>query len=103
MVYYRVCGVDDLRDGEMKLFELAGYEYLVIRRGDQFYGLDNFCTHEGGTLSEGKLEGDDVVCPVHGGRFRIRTGDVTSPPPSFPLESYPMKIEGKDVLLDIKF
>lgn len=103
MTYYRVCGVDDLKNGQMKLFELAGYEYLVVRLDDKFYGIDNFCTHEGGTLSEGHLEGKSVVCPLHNGKFYVETGEVASPPPEYPLETYPIKVEGKDVMLDIKF
>lgn len=103
MTLYRVCSVDDLKPGEMKLFELAGYEYLVVRIGDEFFGMDNFCTHEGGNLHEGCIEGENVVCPLHKGSFSVRTGEVTAEPPGFPLESYPVKVEGKDVLLDIKF
>ncbi len=103
MTFYRVCDTDDLRDGEMKLFELAGYEYLLARVDGKFYAVDNFCTHLGGDLSKGRVSGDRVVCPLHASEFNLATGDPVKPPADFPLETYPVKVEGHDVMIDIKF
>jgi 3-phenylpropionate/trans-cinnamate dioxygenase ferredoxin subunit len=103
MTYYKICDVDELRDGEIKKVEIAGYEYLIARVEGRFFATDNFCTHEGGDLSRGHIEGNEVVCPLHAGRFKVETGEVASPPPDFPLETYPVKIEGGEVMMDIKF
>ena len=57
------------------------------------------CTHLGGPLDEGTLEGYDVECPWHGSKFDVRSGDVTNPPAQEPVASYEVKIEGSDILL----
>ena len=48
------------------------------------------CTHQGGPLADGTLEGYEVECPLHGAKFDIRTGEVTNPPPSTPESAYAM-------------
>ena len=55
-----------------------------VRRGDRVYALAETCAHLGGPLSEGKLEGDTVVCPWHASRFTLETGEVVDGPSAFP-------------------
>lgn len=53
---------------------------LITNIDDQFYAIENLCTHDGGTLSEGHLENDEIVCPRHGAHFCVRNGAAMSPP-----------------------
>jgi 3-phenylpropionate/trans-cinnamate dioxygenase ferredoxin subunit len=68
--------IDELKDGTMKAVNAAGRQILLARVGDKYYAVDNLCTHMKGDLSQGKLEGTVVTCPVHGSQFDISNGQV---------------------------
>lgn len=74
----------ELREGEMKRVDAGGVRVLVVRREGEVCALAETCTHLGGPLSEGKLEGDVVQCPWHGSRFNVRDGSVVNGPATFP-------------------
>lgn len=61
------------------------------------YAVGNICTHAYARLSDGSLDGYDIVCPLHGGSFDVRTGEVSTLPCLEPLETYPAKVEGENV------
>jgi nitrite reductase/ring-hydroxylating ferredoxin subunit len=61
--------------------------------------INNICTHEGGPLADGTLDGYEVECPWHGSKFDVRTGEVKNPPATEPEPTYEVKIEGPDILL----
>lgn len=71
----------------------------IVNIDENYYAIGNVCTHMGGPLDEGTLEGYDVECPWHGSKFDVRTGNVTNPPAQQPVASYEVKIEGNDILL----
>src|SRR5438874_1530079 len=71
-----VARVDQLKDGEMMLVNVASRELLLARVGDEFLAVDSVCTHAMGYLDEGSLEGCEIVCPLHSGRFDLRTGQA---------------------------
>lgn len=74
--FVEVSKIDELKDGAMKAVNAAGRELLVVRVGDKYYAADNRCPHMGGKLSQGKLEGTVVTCPLHGSQFDLRDGQV---------------------------
>jgi 3-phenylpropionate/trans-cinnamate dioxygenase ferredoxin component len=102
MGFHRVAGVDDLPAGEMMRVEVAGRGLCIARLpcGD-FHAMDDRCTHEDESLSEGFLWEDSVECPAHGSRFCLKTGAVSGLPAEHPITIYPVKIEGGDVLVEI--
>ena len=65
------------------------------------YATDNICTHGHARLCEGFLEGHEIECPLHQGKFDVRTGHPTCAPATEPLRSYPVKIEGGRVWLAV--
>lgn len=71
-----VLKTDDLTDGTMTSVKVAGREILIARTGDTYYAVDNRCPHMGGKLSQGKLNGTIVTCPLHGSQFDLRNGQV---------------------------
>ncbi len=97
----RLCHLDDFRDGRMIKVEVLGCEYLVIKSGEEIYVLDASCTHEWADLSEGTLEGEVITCPLHEGQFNVRSGDVIRDPPTFPLETYNVKVIDNEVYADV--
>ena len=66
----------DLKDGSMKGVNVAGHEIFLAKVADKYYAGDNRCSHMGGKLSQGKLEGTVVTCPRHGSQFDLTDGRV---------------------------
>lgn len=87
----RAIPADSLEPDAVRQFEIAGREPIAIYRlGDDFFATDDLCTHGAASLSEGDIEGDDIICPFHDGSFNIRTGQVTGAPCVTPVASYPV-------------
>jgi 3-phenylpropionate/trans-cinnamate dioxygenase ferredoxin subunit len=74
--FIEVAKLEELKSGTMKKVFAGGHEILLARVGDKYYATDNQCPHMKGDLSQGKLEGTIVTCPVHGSQFYISDGQV---------------------------
>ena len=72
----KVIKADELKDGTMTAVNITGHEILLARVGDKYYAADNRCSHMGGKLSQGKLNGTVVTCPLHGSQFDLVSGQV---------------------------
>ena len=97
--FIRVAVTKDIQPSQMKEVEVAGEKVCVINVDGKFYAIDNVCTHEGGPLAEGTLEGYEVECPWHGSRFDVRTGEVINPPAETPEPVYEVKVEENNILV----
>ena len=73
----------------------------VFNVDGQFYVTDDACTHGPGSLSEGFIDGDVVECNFHNGQFDIKTGEIVSPPCMIPVKTYPTKVEGGTVVIEV--
>jgi nitrite reductase/ring-hydroxylating ferredoxin subunit/uncharacterized membrane protein len=82
--YVPVLSDADLDEGELRKVDCRGVPVLLVRRQGEVFALANSCSHQGGPLNEGTLEGDVVQCPWHGSRFCIRDGSVVDGPATFP-------------------
>lgn len=91
----------EFKDGGMTDKEISGQHICFARAGDTFYAFDDVCTHAHVMLSRGDLEGDEVVCPLHGARFSIKTGQALTPPAVKPVRTYEVKTEGEEVYVKI--
>lgn len=83
----------------MKLVKVGGEDVLLANIQGKFYAIGNTCTHRGGPLAEGTLEGTVVTCPWHGGQFDLTTGNAVAPPPRMPEPAYEVKVDGNSILL----
>jgi len=72
--FTEVSKIDELKSGTMEAVNVAGRAILLARVGDKYYAVDNRCPHMKGDLSQGKLEGTVVTCPLHGSQFDITNG-----------------------------
>ncbi|MFQ6020044.1 MAG: Rieske (2Fe-2S) protein [Dehalococcoidia bacterium] len=95
--FVKVAGLREVPQGEMKIVELDGKPVVLANVDGQIYAFGGECTHKGGPLGEGELEGDTVICPWHGGEFDVKTGDVLGPPPEESVPSYQVQVEGDDI------
>lgn len=102
MSLIELCGTGDVPEGESMLVEAEGLEVAVHNVDGEFFVTDEHCTHGPGSLSEGFLEGYEIECDFHGGRYDVRTGKVTSPPPWVPVRSYPVMLQGERVLIEVE-
>jgi 3-phenylpropionate/trans-cinnamate dioxygenase ferredoxin subunit len=76
-----VAPVDEIATGTWRSVELDdGTAVAIFNLDGEFYAIEDLCTHDGGTLSDGMLEGDEIVCPRHGAHFSVRNGKVLTPP-----------------------
>ena len=82
----------ELREGEMKRADAGGVPVLLVRCEGEVCALAHTCSHLGGPLSEGKLEGDVVQCPWHGSRFNVRDGSVVDGPATFPQPRFETRV-----------
>ena len=97
----KVAQTSDLAPGTSKVVQADGHSIALFNVEGIFYAIDNSCTHRGGSLGEGALSGDTVECPLHGARFNVTTGAVTSPPAGTGVRSFPVTVEGNDVLVEV--
>jgi 3-phenylpropionate/trans-cinnamate dioxygenase ferredoxin subunit len=103
----KVAETSGIASGQMKAIKLAEKEVLIANVNGVYYAIGNICTHQGGDLSKGTLEGTTVTCPKHKSKFDVTTGKVISGP-KIPLihpkikdeTAYVVKVESKDILLE---
>src|SRR5262245_18006415 len=93
----RVASTSDIPPGEMMIVDVSGMDVAIANLNGEFVAFQNECTHRGGPLGEGILMGDVVECPFHAGQFNVHTGEVVAPPPSEPIATYPVQVDGDDI------
>jgi 3-phenylpropionate/trans-cinnamate dioxygenase ferredoxin subunit len=101
MALVRVASKNDVPNGEVRVFPANGTNIALANVDGTFYALQDVCTHDGGPLGEGFIWGDEIECPRHGARFDVKTGRVTALPAVLPVRTYPVQVEGDEVLVDV--
>jgi 3-phenylpropionate/trans-cinnamate dioxygenase ferredoxin subunit len=97
--FEKVASVNDLAPGDMLLIELNHQLICLANVDGAYYAISDDCTHVGGALSDGELEGYIVTCPMHAGQFDLRTGKAVRRPPREDVATYAVKIEGQDIYI----
>ncbi len=94
-----VAALTDLFDGAGIAVTPAGHDIALYSVDGAVYATDNLCTHGNARLCDGFIEGLEIECPFHQGRFDLRTGQPTCAPATEPLKTWPVKIDGDRVYL----
>ncbi len=97
----KVAKVSQIEDQSGLCVEAEGKRIALFNVGGTFYAIDDTCTHQGGPLSEGTLDGQVVECPWHCARFNVVTGEVTAPPAGANVVNYPVRVNGDDVEVEL--
>ena len=104
--FTRVAKASDIPAGEMRAVRIGDRDILVANVGGVFYAVEDRCSHAGGRLSAGTLEGSVVTCPLHGSRFDVRTGKGVSGSKFMffrskveDVASYEVRVVGDDVMV----
>jgi 3-phenylpropionate/trans-cinnamate dioxygenase ferredoxin subunit len=82
----------DLHDGEAISIPVGRRMIAVVRSGGEYFAIEDLCTHDGAELTGGDVEGTEIICPRHGARFCLRTGQALSPPAYEPVRVFETKI-----------
>ena len=90
---------DDLPSDDVKGVVIAGRDIAIYTVGDEVYATDNLCTHGNARLCDGFLDGHEIECPLHQGKFDVRTGQPACEPVTEALRRYPVRVEGGRVFL----
>lgn len=93
--------VADVPEDDVIGVTVAGRDLALYNAGGEIFATDNLCTHGHARLCDGFLDGHEIECPLHQGKFDVRTGQPTCAPVTEALRSYPVKIEGHRVFLAI--
>ena len=101
MAQHKVAKRSEIAPGSTRRVVVDGSEILLCNVEGNLYAIEDVCTHDGGPLDQGQLEGETVVCPRHGATFDVRTGDALTLPAVVPVMTYPVTVEGDDVYVDV--
>ncbi len=96
-----VAPLEALPPGSRKVVATPIGDVAVFNLDGALYAIEDVCTHDGGELASGRLEGDQIVCPRHGARFCIRDGRALTPPAYEDIETFPVRIENGIVQVNI--
>ena len=94
---------DVLAPNEIRRVELNGHPPIAVYKLDgTYFATADTCTHGEASLSEGDIEGDEIICPFHRGAFDIRTGEATLAPCVTAIRTYPVRVEGDGVFIALE-
>ena len=98
--FVKVANTSDIPVSQMKEVQVNGQNICLANIDGKYFAINNICSHEGGPLADGRLEGYEVECPWHQSKFDMRNGQVKVPPAVEPQITYQVKVEGEDVLIN---
>ena len=90
-----------LGEGQSTLCKVDGRNILLVCADGQYFAIDGVCSHAGQSLAGGRLRGTEISCPLHGGRFDIRTGACTKAPATEPLQTYLVLVDGGKLCVEL--
>jgi len=100
-MFVKVARAGDLAPGQAKRIDIAGRSLAIFNLDGRYHAIDDACNHRGGPLSEGQVQEEAVVCPWHGATFSISTGELLGPPGRGAVRSYPTRVNGQDVEVEL--
>jgi 3-phenylpropionate/trans-cinnamate dioxygenase ferredoxin subunit len=105
MSFERACAADEVREDEPLGVIVDDMEVAIARQGDEFFAIQDLCSHAEVALSEGDVEDCTIECWLHGSRFDLRTGKPTGLPATEPVATFPIDVrpgsDGMDVYVDV--
>ena len=97
----KIANTKDVPPGQAAPFTIEGQKIALFNVDGTYYAVGDTCTHRGGPLSEGDVQGTTVTCPWHGADFYLKNGAVLGPPAQNAVPSYKVMVEGDDIKVEI--
>ena len=87
-----VAAAAEFEPGEHRVIDIDDVTIAVFNLDGDFFAIEDVCTHDFGTLTGGCVEDGRIMCPRHGARFDIRTGEALTPPAYEPVTTFPVRV-----------
>jgi len=100
--YKAVTSVDTISEKAIHCFEVDGVAVVICKFRDEFYAVENSCSHALSGFDEGRLRGFRIMCPLHGATFDIRDGSCTGAPARLPIRSFPLRVVDDMIEIDVQ-
>ncbi len=99
-----VAKTGDIPEGEARKFVVNRIEIAIVNVGGTFYAIDDICSHAEASLSEGEVDVEElsIECPRHGSAFDLETGQPRALPATVPIATFPVKVEGDRVMIELE-
>jgi 3-phenylpropionate/trans-cinnamate dioxygenase ferredoxin subunit len=97
--FVKVASIDEIKPDQRKIIDFEDLTVAILNVEGEYYCIEDVCTHDGGPVAEGELDGFVIECPRHGALFDIRDGRVLSMPAVVPVPTYEVRVEGRDILV----
>jgi 3-phenylpropionate/trans-cinnamate dioxygenase ferredoxin subunit len=101
VTFVEAAKLDDVVEGKALGLVIDDVDVALVRDGENVYAISDWCSHAQVPLSDGDVEGCQIECYLHGSRFDVRTGEALNLPATEPVPTYPTKIEGDTVWVDL--
>lgn len=88
-----VASAEEIAPGDYRVVDIDDALIAVFNINGEFYAIEDVCTHDYETLTGGCIEGEEIICPRHGARFNIKTGEALTPPAYEPVATLPVRVE----------
>lgn len=99
--FVAIAGENDIPNGERLFVEIDDLPIVVFNIGGKLYAIGDVCSHDNGPLGEGEIDGFEVICPRHGARFDVRTGEVRSLPAIVDIPAYPVRVVDGEIEIGV--
>lgn len=99
--FVTVAKASEIAPGQAKTIDVKGTPVAVFNVGGSYYAIEDTCSHAGGPLSEGAVEGKAVTCPWHAAQFDLATGQVLTPPASEGVKPFAVRIQDDQIQLEV--
>jgi 3-phenylpropionate/trans-cinnamate dioxygenase ferredoxin subunit len=96
-----VATTDELTNGQRILVDIGDLSLVVFNIAGTYFAIADICSHDGGPLAEGEIDGQAIECPRHGGEFNLASGKATRPPAVEDIPAYPVRVEGDQILVGL--
>ena len=101
MAWQPVAGAQAIAPGQFLQIDTGSLYLLICNVDGELFAIEDQCTHDGSSMVGGCLQGDEIICPHHGARFCVRTGAVTAPPAYEAIQTFPVRINDKNIEVDL--
>lgn len=103
MAFKKIGKIIEIPAGTAKVYEIGDRNVAICNVDGKFFAVDDICSHDEGSLAfdQDELDGYEIECPRHGARFDVRSGEVTALPAVIPIDTFNVRIEDDDILVEI--
>jgi 3-phenylpropionate/trans-cinnamate dioxygenase ferredoxin subunit len=99
--FVAVATLEEIGPGERLFFDVDRRSIVLFNIADSLYAIDDLCSHDGGPVGEGEVEGHAIECPRHGARFDLESGKALNLPAVVDIAAYPVRVEGDQILIGL--